>query len=309
VTIGILTTTVSLLFITRGVELFMQPALFRAALVVLVAATLSDSSRGESVSSPELGFTLNLPDGFVARPDLVGKTPDIVYAFQHGDAAEGELPVLLFVEKLGGVIGRERLDKAHMPPGFNGDLFVTQWQGFDVDGLKVFEDVNGVKAITYNVQIPLKRQAVQIKLFGRADREAELQPLLRQALDGLKGDSNWLASAAPVGLANSESYSAVLLGLMILIIVVGTVVLWFVARSSTLGVIVIGVALFICAGAIPENRIRELRLVEGSMRMLGTVAILMWIIFLIVNLFRGRKQSGDAKGSLAPIAGTRRDKM
>ena len=134
----------------------MQRSSLRAAVVILIAVTpWATQLRGESVANSELGFTLDLPVGVSARPDLVGKTPDIVNAFQFGDASDSDIPVLLFVEKLGGVIGRERLDKAHMPPGFNGELFVTQWQGFDVDGIKVYEDVNGVRAITYNVQIPL----------------------------------------------------------------------------------------------------------------------------------------------------------
>ena len=71
-----------------------------------------------------------------------------------------------------------------------------------------------------------------------------LQPLLGKFLDGLRGDSNWLQSAAPSSIANWEYYGILMLCIAIIGIVIGAVVLWFVARSSTIGVFVIAVALF-----------------------------------------------------------------
>ena len=68
--------------------------------------------RADTVTDPRLAFTLTLPAEFAPRPDLVGATPDIVHAFQFGEATDGEIAVLLLVEKLGGVIGRERLQKS-----------------------------------------------------------------------------------------------------------------------------------------------------------------------------------------------------
>ena len=45
------------------------------------------------------------------------------------------------------------------------------------------------------------------------------------------------------------------------------------------------------------------------MRMLGSVAIVLGLFYLIFNLFRGRKPKAEVKGSLAPIAATGRDKI
>ena len=159
----------------------MRSTLIKSIVVLCLALLASVSeSRADTITDPKLGFTLKLSSEFIPRPDLVGATPDIVHAFQFGEATEGEIAVLLFIEKLGGVIGRERLNKQDMPLGFNGELFVTTWQGFEVDGFEVPETVSGIDAVTYNVQIPLKGEAIQVKLFGPADREGILKPLLRQ---------------------------------------------------------------------------------------------------------------------------------
>lgn len=251
-------------------------------------------SRADTVTDPKLGFTLKLSADFVPRPDLIGATPDIVHAFQYGEATEGEIAVLLLIQKLGGVIGRERLSKQDMPPGLNGDLFVTTWQGFEIDVFEVPESVNGVDAVTYNVQIPLKREAIQVKLFGPVEREETLRTLLSQVLDGLNGESNWLAAAAPPSVAGSENYGMVLLCLGIVGVIAGLVVLWFVSRRSPKGtVLVIAVVLYLVSWQIDDVRVREIRLLSATMRMLGFAGGILGV----VDLLRKRKPK-DANGQL-----------
>ncbi len=275
----------------------MRKTLITVNLALFLALTSSVlESRADTVADPKLGFTLKLPTDFVPRPDLVGATPDIVHAFQYGEATEGEIAVLLLIEKLGGVIGRERLSSQDMPPGFNGDLFVTTWQGFEIDGFEVPESVNGVDAITYNVQIPLKREAIQVKLFGPVKREEVLRALLRQVLDGLKGESNWLAAAAPPSVAGSENYGMVLLCLGIVGVVAGLVILWFVSRISPKGtVLVIAAVLYLVSWQMDDIRVREIRLLSGTLRMLGFAGGILGV----VDLLRKRKpkdasEQGDA---------------
>lgn len=256
--------------------------------IVAVPSLLAavSQSHADTVSDPKLGFTLTLSSEFIRRPDLVGATPDIVHAFQFGEATEGEIAVLLLIEKLGGVIGRERLKKQDMPPGFKGELFVTTWQGLDLDGFEVPENVNGIDAITYNVQIPLKSEAIQVKLFGPADREQTLKALLRQILDNLNGESNWLLSAAPSTAAESENYGTFILCLGIGVVVVGLVILWLVSRRTPKGtVLVIAVVLYFLSWQIDDIRVREIRLLSGTMRILGVGAGILGII----DLFRNRK--------------------
>src|SRR3954454_12293854 len=93
--------------------------------LLFTLAAIASELRADTITDSNLGFTLNLPPGFVARPDLVGAKPDIVHAFQFGEIKDGDVPVLLLIEKMGGVINRERLTKQNMPSGFNGELFCS----------------------------------------------------------------------------------------------------------------------------------------------------------------------------------------
>src|SRR5262245_48103041 len=103
---------------------------FCASVLLLTLVISRSPAAAETLSDSALGFTLELPAGFAPRPDLVGAAPRIVHAYELGQSQAGDPAVLLLIEKMGGVIGRERLNAQQMPPGFNGKLFVTTWEGF-----------------------------------------------------------------------------------------------------------------------------------------------------------------------------------
>lgn len=208
-----------------------------------------------------------------------------MHAFQFGEVTEDNIATLLFIETMRGVIGTERLKQQDMPPGFKGKIFVTTWQGFQVDGIEIPETVNGANLILYNVQIPLKAKAIQIRLLGPAEREETLKPLLRQILDGLEGESNWFSSLAPAKLTESENYGAFLLGLAIAGIIAGLVILWFVSSRTAQGtVLVIAVVLYASSWQIDGSRVREVWMLSGSLRMLGFAGGILGLI----DFFRKR---------------------
>lgn len=255
----------------------------------IVAMLSSHVSAGDTVVDEALGFTLRLPDGFVANPDLVGAAPNIVHCFVLGDPTDDKQDIFLFIEDMRGVIGRERLKPEELPPGFQGRLFTTQWQGFDVDAFAVPEQVDEVKFINYNVQIPLKRSAVQIRLVGLADRDSELKVLLAEILAGLEGDSNWIRSAVP-GLASSEEYGSVLLVFAIVILVGGVVAFWLIAKRTPKGtVLAIAAAMYVASWVLSDIRVREVLMLVGLLRMLGFAGGILGII----DLLRKRKPRNE----------------
>src|SRR5690348_12680013 len=71
---------------------------------IVVASALA----GQTVHNDQPPFTLVVPDGFEPAPQFVGQK-EIIQAFfsSGGEANTGK--ILLFVERLGGVIGREHL--------------------------------------------------------------------------------------------------------------------------------------------------------------------------------------------------------
>lgn len=253
-------------------------------------------TQAETVKDEQLHFTLDLPDGFAPRPDLIGAMPNIVHAFQYGEIKEGEIPVLLLIEKMGGFMGRQRVTREHLPDGFVGEMFDTTWQGFDVQGVAVHETGNGLEGITYNVQIPLKDEAIQVKLLIPAERKDELKPLLRPILDGLHGESNWSSAAQP-GIASSDSYGTILLAVMIGCVLIGLVILWFISRVSPKGTIfLIAVILYLMSWQFGELEGREVRMLEGGMRMLGFAGGILGLI----DLLRKRRSASDQANEPKP---------
>ncbi|MBI1249056.1 hypothetical protein GC197_14590 [bacterium] len=254
-------------------------------------------AQAETVTDEELHFTLDVPEGFTPRPDLVGAMPNIVHAFQLGEAKEGEIPVLLLIEKLGGTIDRKPITREHLPAGFVGEMFDTTWQGFDVQATAVHESVNGLKAITYNVLIPLKRKAIQVRLLIPAEREPEFRPMLRPILDGLHGESNWVASAATPAVASSPLYPTLLLIMAIGIVLGGLVILWFLSRITPMGtVLVISVMLYAISWRIGEEEGREMLVVGGAIRMLGFAGGILGAI----DMFLKRKPKDEKPSEPTP---------
>ena len=121
----------------------------------------------------------------------------------------------------GGTISRKRLQRGDLPPEFQGRLFTAEWQGFEVDATEIPEQLGEAPTITYNVLIPLKPVAIQVKLIGPADRKAELQSLLEETLAGLQGESSWTEPAARPSAAVSQNERLVLLGIAIALILGG----------------------------------------------------------------------------------------
>ena len=257
-----------------------QRAITASAAILLLA---SHVCAGETAADNTRGFTLTLPDGFVANSELIGAAPEAVDGFVLGDPTDNELDIVLFIERMRGTIGRKRLTPDDFPPGFQGRVFTTRWQGFDIDGIAVPEQVGQIKTITYNVQIPLQRAAIQVKLFGPADRESELKSLLAETLAGLKGESSWIPSAMPYSpVTSSKSYRFILLAFAVLIILAGLVALWLVSRSAPKGtVFAIAVGIYIAGSTLTGIRIREVMLLEGTLRMLGFAGGILGIIDLV----------------------------
>jgi len=253
-----------------------------------------------TIVDPQLGFTLTLPDEFLPRPDLIGVKPDLVHAFQFGRITEGDTPVLLLIFRMRGIIDRDRLTMQSMPEDFKGSLFVVTWRGIEVDGILTPETVNGIHVNNNIVQIPLRREAIQVNLVGRADREESLQVLLRRVLDGLDGESNWLPSLLPPSIAGSQNYGIVLICVAIVGMIVGLAIFWFASRRFSMATVsVIAFALWLIGWQLHNNRMREVKLASSVLQMLGIAGgLLAWFLFMM----RMRKQKQVQKGALDFLA-------
>lgn len=252
--------------------------------IILVLCVIKILAADETVQNSDYGFTLTVPEGFRPNAEIAAAAPRILHAFVRGDPNDDQLDVMLIIEKMRRTIGREPLKPEDLPPGFQGRLFTTKWQGFDVEAFEVPEQLGEINTVTYNVQIPLKPVAIQVKLFGPADRKVELKSLLATILNGLHGESNWRPSLAPAVLDSSTYYTYVLMGFAVFFILGGLVALWVISKIAPKGtVLAIAGAIYVASWGLDNVRIREITLLVGAMRMLGFAGGLLGIIELVRN--------------------------
>jgi hypothetical protein len=156
----------------------------------MIVALAERESRAVSVSEPSLGISFTLPDGFERLRDEEDQA-DFVRVYRKLVVGE-PIAYIVGVERLGGVLPRTDVQQA--PKDGPVKFSVGRWKDFDVIVGQVSEELNGAPATVFNVQIPLKPEAVQLKFIGPASRAAELRSLVDETLLTLKGDTNWLSA-------------------------------------------------------------------------------------------------------------------
>ncbi|WP_161967505.1 hypothetical protein [Fimbriiglobus ruber] len=119
--------------------------------VGLVLVYLPAGYAGETVANPQLGFRLSVPDGFVREPERV--QGQVVYAFQRPPEGEQKVGTFIVVSRLGGVIGREKLDpKVIASKNPQVSLTSERWKAFDIEVFRVPEQSGELQLLTFNTQ-------------------------------------------------------------------------------------------------------------------------------------------------------------
>lgn len=192
---------------------------------------------GETVSNQQLGFRLTVPDGFVQDPGRV--KGNVVCAFQRQPAAGQKMSTFILVTRLGGVLGRKKIDSKEVATRKPQITITTEkWKEFEIEVFRVLERAGDLQLITFNAQVPLKPEAVQIAVIGEAAREIELQSTLRSVLGSLEGSTNWLNTDQRVskfteGITRLAITVGVLVILAVGVLAVIAVVVWNAVRKRT----------------------------------------------------------------------------
>jgi hypothetical protein len=167
----------------------------RSLMVVLLSIVLTLVPTllvaGEVVSDQRLGLRLSIPDGFVPFPQ--GVEGDVLFAFQHPPAVDQKLGSFIRVSRLHGTLGRDKMDpKVIAAKSPQVTILPEQWKTFEIEVFRVPEQLKGLQVLTFNAQVPLKPEAVQVTVLGEETQENELREVLRSVLASLEGQSNWL---------------------------------------------------------------------------------------------------------------------
>jgi hypothetical protein len=162
------------------------------ALGMTLALAAAPLFAGETVANQALGFRLSVPDGFVQDPTKA--QGDIVFAFMRPPGPSDKANSAVMVSRMRGVIGREKIDPKLLAKAPKVSLVPEKWKDFEIEVMRVPEEIGGVKVVTFNAQVPLKPEAIQISVVGEVARENELRSVLRTVLATLDGQTNWLTT-------------------------------------------------------------------------------------------------------------------
>ncbi len=201
------------------------PAILIALLFLFIAPV-----RAERIRNEQYDFSITIPDGFERVPEMESMRPGTIYAYRKLNP-DG-MAELILIQHLGGIIGREHMGADGKLPGKADAMLSMRWSDFDVDAAEVPESVNGVKVLSYNIQVPLKPEALQITVAGGSDRKAELLSIGQTLLNGLEGKTNWLRSlvSRPPGSESQYRFWMVITG--IVFVCGGLAVIWLIARRN-----------------------------------------------------------------------------
>ncbi|HEY3897300.1 MAG TPA: hypothetical protein VGM54_01735 [Chthoniobacter sp.] len=141
------------------------------------------------VQDAELGYSFDLPPGFQAFPEA--QKPKEFRAAYINRGADGSMALVL-VKALGGLISPyKRMTLQSLPPEKHLTLAPFAWRGMPIDGVRLPEKTTQGDFITFNVQIPIKKQAIQIGFGALASDEAQTHALAEQVLATLDGPVSW----------------------------------------------------------------------------------------------------------------------
>jgi hypothetical protein len=158
--------------------------------LIPMMATARERARAVQAERDIKPFTFAAPAGFTVYPEGRNMFPEALHSYIKGDVDFEQPWIFLVVEDLGGRIGKE--DPTPFLQGRDDvSLLHETWQGHRLPVIEIRETQDGVRLLTYNAQVPVLPKAVQVKVMGLADRKTELQTVLREALDGIAGSTNW----------------------------------------------------------------------------------------------------------------------
>jgi hypothetical protein len=158
-------------------------------IIVLVAGTLT----AKNIKNKELKFSLEVPKGFVDFPDGKKFGQDAIYSYVKGDLTDQEPDIVIIIERMKGTVSQKLLGEKTIPKGADIGYELYDWGKFKLECFVIKEKFGDIISHTRNIQIPLKKEAIQLKVIGLASKDEELKNITKSILKSLNGISNWKA--------------------------------------------------------------------------------------------------------------------
>jgi hypothetical protein len=187
----------------------------------------------EELANEKFGFVVTIPNEFQQSPVSTNET-ETLYSFVR-PAMAGKESINITIQRMRGVIGREPLPpvsdetfKGKLPEGSKVAIYRDKWRGYPVEGLEVTIPSAATGVVSRGVQIPLRREAIEIAVAGPTTADTEITGVLKDVLASLKGASNWDPKPPRKPLAGEKGTVSVM---CYLLLAIGIVVVIIVAAS------------------------------------------------------------------------------
>lgn len=136
------------------------------------------------VEDTELGFSMALLEGYTLPPDA---GPGEKHHYKRKFMTEPTR--IIEVKKFDGEVSRHLASAENFPPpaaGQKSESAVFDWRGRKVGGTRCVDTTKNPAYLTFNVVIPLRKQAIVVTVGGAQDYEPVLQEVVDQVLGSLE---------------------------------------------------------------------------------------------------------------------------
>jgi hypothetical protein len=138
------------------------------------------------VEDTELGFSMALLEGYSLPP---GTGPEEKHHYKRKFMTEPTR--IIEVKKFDGGVSRHLASAENFPPpaaGHTSESAVFDWRGRKVGGTRCVDTTKNPAYLTFNIVIPLRKQAIVVTVGGAEDYEPVLQEVVDQVLGSLEED-------------------------------------------------------------------------------------------------------------------------
>lgn len=249
----------------------------RAFLTILLSF-VSIAAAAQPIQNAELGFTFTVPPGYTSAIDRYAADPNTLYVFAKKNIS-GPSTLIVF-ERMGQRIGNMRITPA--AAGANATLTALNWNGVEIDGREVPDEVNGVELSNLHAYVPLSSEGLHVTVAGAKTNEAELRRVEVAVLASITGETDRFDSLMPAAIARSVWYYPFgILAIQLAILIVGTVIWWKLRHRLRRGMSIIVPVLCLTFGTTPPARTREFNLVKDSIVLLGVTGVIVGVIGIV----------------------------
>jgi len=156
-----------------------------AVLAIAVAAVAA----ANIVDYPELGLSVDIPDGYRERPDFAMGNPDVLAAFVEAEPFKSDQHIVIWIQRLRDVIDEGWIEVYGASPRMQ--VTTVGWRGINLPLIRTPNSTGGVVRTQINAQVPTTPEAILFGVIGPTDRDEDITGVMAHLIASTTGETNW----------------------------------------------------------------------------------------------------------------------